>query len=472
MRCLIGNDLKESDYDLYSLIEKEAIRQNDSIELIASENIVDLSILEAQGSILTNKYAEGYPNARYYGGCKFVDAIEELAISRLKKLFSAEWANVQPHSGSQANQAVYAALIKAGDVVLGQSLESGGHLTHGCKANISGSLYKFYQYGTKNARELDYNEIRELAHKHKPKLIVAGFSAYVGKIDYALMREIADEVGAYFMMDMAHIAGLIAGNVLDNPIKYADVVTSTTHKTLRGPRGGIILSGRPELQVPHPFIDGKIVTLASAIDSRVFPGIQGGPLMHVIAAKATCFGNALKGIGSDGWKFGNYAKNVLVNASIMADTFLKRGLTLVGAGTDNHMLLIDLMPLGISGREVQFVLDEAHIAVNKNAVPNDNTPPSITSGIRIGSPAGTTRGFGKDEFRLIADMICDIILDLHEKLGSVSQSVIDSGVVGDKLAIDIRKAHRKAVLDGIASNTIDAIGSKALALARSFPIIS
>lgn len=378
-------NLKAEDIQVYDAIMKELNRQRNKIELIASENFVSPSVMEAMGSYLTNKYAEGYPAHRYYGGCEYVDIVEDLARDRVKEIFGAEHANVQPHSGAQANMAVYAALLQPGDTVLGMNLSHGGHLTHGSKVNASGKLYNFIPYGLneKNGR-IDYDEVERLALEHKPKLILAGASAYPRIIDFKRFREIADKVGSYFMVDMAHIAGLVAAGLHPNPVEYADVVTSTTHKTLRGPRGGLILCKEK---------------YAQAIDKAIFPGTQGGPLMHVIAAKAVCFKEALKP------DFKTYQEQIIKNSAVLAEELLKLNFNLVSGGTDNHLILIDLRNKHITGKELETKLDDVGITVNKNAVPFDTEKPSITSGIRIGTPAVTTRGFKEDDMREIAQLI-------------------------------------------------------------------
>ena len=384
------------DDELAEAIEGERRRQEEHIELIASENYASPRVLEAQGSVLTNKYAEGYPGKRYYGGCEFVDVAERLAIERAKQLWGAEYANVQPHSGAQANAAVFTALLEPHDTILGMSLAHGGHLTHGAKVNFSGRNYTAVQYGIDDdTGEIIYEEVAELAREHKPKLIIAGFSAYSRIIDWQKFREIADEVGAWFMVDMAHVAGLVAAGLYPNPVPVADVVTSTTHKTPRGPRGGIILSRDPEL--------GK------KFNSSVFPGMQGGPLMHVIAAKAVAFLEALQP------EFREYQQRVVDNAKAMCSVFQERGLKIVSGGTDDHLFLIDLTPKGVTGKDADAALGRAHITVNKNAVPNDPQPPFVTSGLRIGTPAGTTRGFGEKEFIDIAHWICDVIDDMENE---------------------------------------------------------
>lgn len=388
-------NLEAEDKAVFEAIALEKNRQQNQIELIASENIVSPAVLEAQGSIMTNKYAEGYPHRRYYGGCEFVDMVEDLAIERAKKLFNAAFANVQPHSGSQANTAVYVALLQPNDLIMGMSLDAGGHLTHGSRVSISGKWLKSIQYGVvKETGLIDYEQAERLALENKPKLIIAGGSAYPRQVDFARFREIADKVGAYLMVDMAHFAGLVAGGQHPNPLEWADVVTTTTHKTLRGPRGGMILTNNAEI--------------AKKIDSAIFPGTQGGPLMHVIAAKAVCFGEDLTP------QFKEYAAQVIKNAKVMGETLKKRGLDLVSGGTDTHLLLVDLRPKGLTGDVVDKALGEANITCNKNAIPFDPMPPKITSGIRVGTPAGTTRGFKEAEFEQIANWICDIIDALQQ----------------------------------------------------------
>ena len=379
------------DPELASAMAAEQQRQEDHIELIASENYTSPRVLEAQGSVLTNKYAEGYPGKRYYGGCEFVDIAEQLAIDRAKQLFGAAYANVQPHSGSQANAAVYLALLSPGDVILGMSLDHGGHLTHGAKVNFSGKIFQAYQYGIKSdTGEIDYEQIERLAQEHKPKLLIAGFSAYSRIIDWSRFRQIADSVGAYFWVDMAHVAGLVATGLYPNPIPFADVVTTTTHKTLRGPRGGLILAR------PHPELHKKF-------NSLVFPGTQGGPLMHVIAAKAVAFLEALQP------EFKVYSQQVLNNARAMTKALQERGYRIVSGGTDNHLFLVDLVDKNITGKDADAALGRAHITVNKNAVPNDPRPPMVTSGLRIGTPAITTRGFKEAESVLLAGWIADVL---------------------------------------------------------------
>jgi glycine hydroxymethyltransferase len=393
--------LVQQDPEVFASIEKELGRQRGNIELIASENFVSEAVMEAQGSVLTNKYAEGYPNRRYYGGCEFVDVTEDLARDRAKKIFGAEHANVQPHSGAQANMAVYFTILQHGDTVLGMNLSHGGHLTHGSHVNFSGIQYNFVEYGVDEvAHRINYDDVREKALQHKPKLIVAGASAYPRAIDFAKFREIADEVGAYLMVDMAHIAGLVAAGLHMNPVPYADFVTSTTHKTLRGPRGGLILCKEE---------------WAKAIDKSVFPGIQGGPLMHVIAAKAVAFGEALQ----DDFKV--YAKNIVDNAHQLAEGLKKEGISLVSDGTDNHLILIDTRSLNLTGKVAEKVLDEVGITVNKNTIPYDPASPFVTSGIRIGTAAVTSRGFGLGEMDEIASIIADTLKD-HENEATLEKS--------------------------------------------------
>lgn len=398
-------NLETEDKAVFEAIALEKSRQQNQVELIASENIVSPAVLEAQGSIMTNKYAEGYPHRRYYGGCEFVDMVEDLAIERAKKLFNAAFANVQPHSGSQANTAVYVALLQPNDLIMGMSLDAGGHLTHGSRVSISGKWLKSIQYGVvKETGLIDYEQAERLALENKPKLIIAGGSAYPRQVDFARFREIADKVGAYLMVDMAHFAGLVAGGQHPNPLKWADVVTTTTHKTLRGPRGGMILTNNAEI--------------AKKIDSAIFPGTQGGPLMHVIAAKAVCFGEDLTP------QFKEYAAQVIKNAKVMGETLKKRGLDLVSGGTDTHLLLVDLRPKGLTGDVVDKALGEANITCNKNAIPFDPMPPKVTSGIRVGTPAGTTRGFKEAEFEQIANWICDIIDALQQ--GDAQKAIADT----------------------------------------------
>lgn len=411
-------NLQTEDSEIFEAINEELTRQQNQIELIASENIVSRAVLEAQGSILTNKYAEGYPARRYYGGCEFVDKIENLAIERAKKLFNCQFANVQPHSGSQANTAVYVALLQPNDTILGMSLDAGGHLTHGSKVSFSGKWLNSVAYGVKKENGLiDYEQVEELAKTYRPKLIIAGGSAYPRKIDFARFRGIADSIGAYLMVDMAHFAGLVAAGIIPSPINYADVVTTTTHKTLRGPRGGMILTNNEEI--------------AKKINSAVFPGTQGGPLEHVIAAKAVCFKEDLSN------EFKQYANNVVENAKVLGETLKKRGLELVSGGTDTHLLLVDLRPKGLTGDVVTQKLEEANITCNKNAIPYDPQPPKITSGIRVGTPAGTTRGFGAKEFEKIGNWIGDIV---------------------------------DALAQGNADETVKRIKNEVIALCKQFPI--
>ena len=382
--------LAQSDPELWNAILLEHQRQEDHIELIASENYVSRAVLEAQGSQLTNKYAEGYPGKRYYGGCEFVDMAESIAIERARRLFGTDWANVQPHSGSQANQAVYAAALKPGDTILGMSLAHGGHLTHGSPVNLSGKLYKVVSYGLDANEEIDYDQVEALAREHRPKMIIGGASAYALAIDWKRLRAAADAAGALLMADMAHYAGLVAVGLYPSPVGVADFVTSTTHKTLRGPRGGLIL-GRPEQE--------------RAVNSAIFPGIQGGPLMHVIAAKAVAFGEALRP------EFRDYQQQVLDNARVMVRVLAERGLRVVSGRTDCHMFLLDLRKKGVSGKDAEATLGRAHITVNKNAIPNDPEKPAVTSGIRIGTPAMTTRGFRSGEAEILANLIADVLDD-------------------------------------------------------------
>ncbi len=405
------NRLSECDTEVFQAITKELFRQQNNIELIASENIVSQAVLDACGSILTNKYAEGYCAKRYYHGCEYIDEIENLAIERLKQLFNADFANVQPHSGSQANQSVYLALLQPGDTLMGMSLDAGGHLTHGAKVSSSGKIYNSISYGVRQEDGLiDYDEVERLAKEHHPKLIIAGGSAYARIIDFARFRQIADSVGAYLMVDMAHFAGLVAGGVYPNPLEYADVVTSTTHKTLRGPRGGIVLTNNSDI--------------AKKINSAVFPGLQGGPLEHIIAGKAVAFGEALQP------EFREYALQVVENAKALERKLLSRGIDLVSGGTDSHLLLIDLRNKKLTGNVVCDSLDRAGITCNKNAVPFDPEPPKTTSGLRVGTPAGTSRGFGAKEFEDIGDMIADIIdgLELNPNDNSVIEEIVKAKV--------------------------------------------
>jgi glycine hydroxymethyltransferase len=390
MKMLTPDFLTRADPQIAEAVALELRRQQDQIELIASENIVSAAVLEAQGSILTNKYAEGYPGRRYYGGCEYVDVVEQLAINRLKLLFGCGFANVQPHSGSQANQAVYLALLKPGDTVLGMSLAAGGHLTHGSPVNVSGKWFHSVSYNVHPETHLiDYDEVAKIAEIERPRLIIAGGSAYPRIIDFARMRQIADAVGAYLMVDMAHFAGLVAGGVYPSPIPHAHITTSTTHKTLRGPRGGIILTNTEEL--------------AKKINSAVFPGLQGGPLMHVIAAKAVAFGEALQP------EFKTYAANVVANMQSMGKRLMELGFSLVSGGTDSHLILVDLRAQNITGKAAEAVLELANITCNKNGIPFDDASPTVTSGIRLGSAAATTRGFGVDEFSYVADLISEVL---------------------------------------------------------------
>ena len=399
--------IKNCDLEVYNAIVEEEKRQEEGIELIASENFVSKAVMEAAGSVFTNKYAEGYPEKRYYGGCANADTVEQLAIDRLKKIFGAKFANVQPHSGSQANMGVYVSLLEAGDKILGMGLSSGGHLTHGYKINFSGKNYVGIEYGLNPETEmLDYDEIRRLAIQEKPQIIVAGASAYSRVIDFKKFREIADEVGAYLMVDMAHIAGLVAAGEHPNPMEYADIVTSTTHKTMRGPRGGIILTNNEEI--------------AKKIDKAIFPGIQGGPLMHIIAAKAVAFKEALSP------EFKEYQKQVVKNAKAMADALVKGGLRIVSGGTDNHLMLVDLRPKGVTGKMAEEGLEKAEITCNKNSIPNDPEKPFITSGIRLGTPAITARGMKEDEAVQIAEMIIKVLENVNddEKIAEVKNEVL------------------------------------------------
>lgn len=411
-------NLITEDKAIYDIIQKELLRQQEQVELIASENIVSKAVMEAQGSILTNKYAEGYPSHRYYCGCEFIDEIEVLAQERAKKLFGAAYVNVQPHSGSQANMAVYVALMKPGETLMGMSLDAGGHLTHGSKVSLSGKMFKAVQYGVRADNGLiDYDAAEALALAEKPKIIVAGGSAYPRQIDFARFRSIADKVGAYLMVDMAHFAGLVAGGVHPNPLQWADVVTTTTHKTLRGPRGGMILTNNADIY--------------KKVNSAVFPGTQGGPLEHVIAGKAVCFAEDLTP------QFKEYAAQIIANAKALGKTLQSRGLDLVSGGTDTHLLLVDLRPKGLTGDVVTTALEKAHITCNKNAIPFDPQPPTVTSGVRLGTPAGTTRGFKQKEFELIGNCIGDVV---------------------------------DALASGNADEVIAATKQKIVALCRDFPI--
>ena len=404
-----GKSLAEFDPEISAAIEAERTRQEEHIELIASENHTSPFVMEAQGSVLTNKYAEGYPSKRYYGGCENVDVVEELAIKRAKELFGADYANVQPHSGSQANASAYMALMKPGDTLLGMSLADGGHLTHGATVSFSGRIYNSVQYGLNGQTgEIDYDEVNRLAQEHRPKLIVAGFSAYSKVVDWQKFRDIADEVGAYFLVDMAHVSGLVAAGVYPSPVNIADVTTSTTHKTLRGPRGGIILArSNPELE--------------KKLNFSVFPESQGGPLMHVIAAKAICFKEAM------GENFRKYQEQTVKNAQVMANGFIRRGFEVVSDGTDDHLFLLSLIKQGLTGKDADAALGRANITVNKNAVPNDPNPPFVTSGLRIGSPAITTRGFKQEEVADLTDWMCDVLDDLDDesKISEVKSKVLE-----------------------------------------------
>jgi glycine hydroxymethyltransferase len=396
------------DQELWQSITNESVRQEEHIELIASENYASQRILEAQGSVLTNKYAEGYPHKRYYGGCEFVDIAEELAISRAKELFKADYANVQPHSGSSANAAAFLAMLQPNDIILGMSLDHGGHLTHGAKVNFSGKNYTAYQYGLHpETHDIDYDQVRDLAKQHNPQLIIAGFSAFSGIIDWKIFREIADEVGAYFLVDMAHVSGLVAAGLYPSPVPYADVVTSTTHKTLRGPRSGIILAKKNE-------------DLEKKLNSAVFPGSQGGPLMHVIAAKAVCFKEALDP------EFRVYTQAVMDHAKLMCEVIQSRGIDVVSGKTENHIVLMDLRSKNLTGKDCELALGQANITTNKNAVPNDPQSPFVTSGIRLGTAAVTTRGFGKTEIEILSNWICDIALDLEntQQINAIKEQVV------------------------------------------------
>ena len=416
MKKLFTQNIKDSDPEVFLTLEKELQRQQNQIELIASENIASLAILNAQGSVMTNKYAEGYPGKRYYGGCEFVDQAEEIALERVKKLYNCKYANLQAHSGAQANQAVFLALLKPHDTFLGMSLASGGHLTHGAKPNISGKWFNAIQYGVikdGNDKDLiDYDEVEQLAIEHHPKIIIAGASAYPRIIDWKRFRQIADKVGAYFMVDMAHYSGLIAGNQYPNPIEYADVVTSTTHKTLRGARSAMILTNNDEI--------------IKKVNSAVFPGLQGGPLMHVMAAKAVSFGEALKP------DFEEYIKSVISNAKILSDVFVKRGFRVVTGGTDSHLVWLDLSPKNLTGDRAEKLLEDVGIACNKNAIPYDPKPPKITSGIRFGTAAATTRGFNNEDFKQVGNMISDVLdsllleeSEMHNISNDTRQAVVN-----------------------------------------------
>ena len=393
---LDSRNLKAADPEVWNAIANERRRQNEGLELIASENFVSRAVLEAAGSVMTNKYAEGYPGKRYYGGCEYVDIAEQLAIDRCKQLFGADYANVQPHSGSQANQAVYFALLQPGDTILGMSLAHGGHLTHGAKVNLSGKVMNAVQYGVDEAGLIDYDAVERLALEHKPKMVVAGFSAYSQVVDWARFRAIADKVGAYLFVDMAHVAGLVAAGVYPSPLPHAHVVTSTTHKTLRGPRGGIIVASKAGMGEAAEEIEKKL-------QSIVFPGIQGGPLMHVIAAKAVAFKEALEP------GFRAYQQQVVRNAQAMAKTIINRGYKIVSGGTENHLMLVDMIGKDVSGKQAEEALGKAHITVNKNSVPNDPRKPFVTSGLRIGTPAVTTRGYTEADCVALAEWMCDVL---------------------------------------------------------------
>ncbi|WP_048307579.1 serine hydroxymethyltransferase [Halomonas sp. PR-M31] len=409
---MFTRDMQIAGFDdaLFDAMEKEVARQEAHIELIASENYASPRVMEAQGTQLTNKYAEGYPGKRYYGGCEYVDVVEDLAIDYAKKLFDASYANVQPHSGSQANAAVFQALIKPGDTILGMSLDAGGHLTHGAKPNFSGKHYQAVQYGLDDSGRIDYDQVANLAREHKPKMIIAGFSAYSQIIDWKRFREIADEVGAYLLVDMAHIAGLVATGVYPSPIPHAHAVTTTTHKTLRGPRGGLILSAEGNAD------------MEKKLQSAVFPGSQGGPLMHVIAAKAVCFKEAMS------QEFKEYQQQVVKNAQVMAGVFMERDYEIVSGGTEDHLFLLSLIKQGVTGKDADAALGRAHITVNKNAVPNDPQSPFVTSGLRIGTPAVTTRGFGESECKELAGWICDILDALAKGDSSAAEADVKSKV--------------------------------------------
>jgi glycine hydroxymethyltransferase len=400
--------IEKYDAELWEALNKESNRQEEHIELIASENYASQRVMEAQGGILTNKYAEGYPSKRYYGGCEYVDLAEELAIGRAKELFKADYANVQPHSGSSANAAAFLAMLEPNDTILGMSLDHGGHLTHGAKVNFSGKNYTAFQYGLHpDTHDIDYDQVRDLAKQHQPKMIVAGFSAFSGIVDWKIFRDIADETGAYFLVDMAHVSGLVAAGLYPSPVPYADVVTSTTHKTLRGPRSGIILAKSNEV-------------LEKKLNSAVFPGSQGGPLMHVVAAKAVCFKEALEP------EFKIYIQQVIDNAKLMCKVIQDRGIDVVTGKTDNHIVLMDLRSKELTGKDCEMALGQANITVNKNAVPDDPQSPFITSGIRLGTPAVTTRGFGTEEIELLTNWICDVVLDLGnaEKITQIKNNVV------------------------------------------------
>ena len=408
---IFANAQKIETYDseLWEALDRESIRQEQHIELIASENYASQRVMEAQGGLLTNKYAEGYPRKRYYGGCEHVDIAEELAINRAKQLFKADYANVQPHSGSSANAAAFLAMLEPNDTILGMSLDHGGHLTHGAKVNFSGKNYTAFQYGLHPVtNDIDYDQVRDLAKKHNPKMIIAGFSAFSGTIDWKIFRDIADETGSYFLVDMAHVSGLVAAGLYPSPVPYADVVTSTTHKTLRGPRSGIIIAKSNE-------------ALEKKLNSAVFPGSQGGPLMHVIAAKAVCFKEALDP------EFKIYVQQVIDNAKLMCKVIQDRGIDVVSGKTENHIVLMDLRSKGLTGKDCELALGQANITVNKNAVPDDPQSPFVTSGIRLGTPAVTTRGFKSGEIEILTNWICDAVLDLGnaDKINSIKDQVVE-----------------------------------------------
>ena len=401
--------IENYDAELWQALNQESTRQEEHIELIASENYASQRVMEAQGGVLTNKYAEGYPHKRYYGGCEYVDVAEEIAISRAKDLFKADYANVQPHAGSSTNAAAFLAMLEPNDKILGMSLDHGGHLTHGAKVNFSGKNYTAFQYGLNSETyEIDYDQVRDLAKKNNPKMIIAGFSAFSGIIDWKIFRDICDEVGSYFLVDMAHVSGLVAAGLYPSPVPYADVVTSTTHKTLRGPRSGIIIAKSNE-------------TLEKKLNSGVFPGSQGGPLMHVIAAKAVCFKEALEP------EFKTYIQQVMDNAKLMCRVIQDRGIDVVSGKTENHIVLMDLRSKGLTGKDVEHALGQANITVNKNAVPNDPQSPFVTSGIRLGTPAVTTRGFSNNEVETLTNWICDIVLDLgnENKIDTIRDKVVE-----------------------------------------------
>ena len=408
---IFANAQKIETYDseLWEALDRESIRQEQHIELIASENYASQRVMEAQGGLLTNKYAEGYPHKRYYGGCEHVDIAEELAINRAKQLFKADYANVQPHSGSSANAAAFLAMLEPNDTILGMSLDHGGHLTHGAKVNFSGKNYTAFQYGLHPVtNDIDYDQVRDLAKKHNPKMIIAGFSAFSGTIDWKIFRDIADETGSYFLVDMAHVSGLVAAGLYPSPVPYADVVTSTTHKTLRGPRSGIIIAKSNE-------------ALEKKLNSAVFPGSQGGPLMHVIAAKAVCFKEALDP------EFKIYVQQVIDNAKLMCKVIQDRGIDVVSGKTENHIVLMDLRSKGLTGKDCELALGQANITVNKNAVPDDPQSPFVTSGIRLGTPAVTTRGFKSGEIEILTNWICDAVLDLGnaDRINSIKDQVVE-----------------------------------------------